>query len=465
MNRKHFIQTAFSLGTGITLIPRHVLGGKGYIAPSDKVAVAGIGVGGMGYTNMTYLGENASVTALCDVDFNYASHCFKAFPKAKIFLDYREMLEKFKNSFDAVVIATPDNTHAVMALECMQLGKHVYVQKPLTHDIYEARVLRQAAEKYKVVTQMGNQGHSSTSNIELSEWVEAGIIGTVDKIECWTDRPIWPQGLLYPNSPALLPASLSKKGWDLWLGPASFHPFHPSIYHFKWRGWWPFGTGALGDMACHIIDPAFRALKLGYPSSVEAFSSTFYDRDFHAADTPDSCPAASKIVFDFPKRGDLPQVKLIWTDGGIKFDRPEELKEDDPLGWDGGGVLIHGSKGKAMTGCYGHHTTLLPFDKMNNFVKPTPTYRRIEGEDHSGHERNWIEAILKNNPLLASSPFSYAGLLTETILLGNIALRAAKFDGGAKKLYWDGAEMKIANFDLANQYVKREYREGWSLNL
>jgi len=465
MNRKKFISSAASLTAGFFILPRHVLGGKGFIAPSDKVNVAGVGVGGMGFSNMKNLGSYANVTALCDVDSSYAAKCFNFFPNAKTFVDYREMLDKFKESIDAVVIATPDNTHAVIALDSMKLGKHVYVQKPLTHDIYEARILNQAASKYKVVTQMGNQGHSSNSNIELAELIKAGIIGNVDKVECWTDRPIWPQGLPYPTEEAPLPNGLSKEGWDLWIGPAQYRGFNPAIYHFKWRGWWPFGTGALGDMACHIVDPPFRALNLGYPVSVEAFASTFYEGDFKAAKTPESCPAASKLVFEFPERGNMPSVKLVWTDGGIKFDRPEGLKEDDALGWDGGGVVLHGSKGKAMTGCYGHHTTLVPFEKMENFKKPEPSLPRIPGEDHGGHEKNWIEAIRQNNPSLASCPFSYASPLTETILLGNIALRSAKINGGSKKLLWDGPNMRITNFEPANQFVKREYRKGWALDL
>jgi hypothetical protein len=287
----------------------------------------------------------------------------------------------------------------------------------------------------------------------------------VNKVECWTDRPIWPQGLPYPTEKVPFPEGLTKEGWDLWIGPAEFHPYNPAIYHFKWRGWWPYGTGALGDMACHIIDPAFRALNLGYPTSVEAFSSTFFDRDFHAASTPESCPAASKLVFEFPARENFPATKLIWTDGGIKFDRPEGLKNEDPLGWDGGGAVLHGSKNTAMTGCYGHHTTLVPFEKMDTFKKPSPSLPRIIGEDEGGHEKNWIEAIRKNNPGLASSPFSYASPLTETILLGNIALRSAKLEGGSKRLLWDGPNMRITNFEPANQYVKREYRKGWSLEL
>ena len=472
-SRRDFIKTTTAVAAGFMIVPRFVLGGKGFIAPSDRVNVAGIGVGGMGFNNMKNLGDFATVTALCDVDFGYASKAFQAFPKATQFRDFREMLAKKGRDIDAVVIATPDNTHALIAMHAMERGKHVYVQKPLTHDIFEARALTEAASKYKkLVTQMGNQGHSNESNIELAEWVKAGILGDVNNVEVWTNRPIWPQGLPYPTAEMPLPNGLTKEGWDLWLGPAEYRAFNAAIYHFKWRGWWPFGTGALGDMACHLVDPAFRALNLGYPTSVEASSSTFYDQDFHAAaETSESAPGSSKIVFEFPARGNMPPVKLTWTDGGIIFDRPADLKDTDPLGWDGGGVLLHGSKTEAMTGCYGVNTTLVPFEKMSSFQKPTASLRRIAGNS-GGHEKNWIEAIRKDDPSFASSPFSYAGPLTETILLGNIALRTAHVKGsngkavlnGPTRLHWDGPGMKITNVEEANQFVKREYRKGWNLN-
>jgi len=470
-SRREFLKTGSAVTASFMIVPRHVLGGKGFIAPSDKVNVAGVGVGGMGFSNMQHLGPNANVTALCDTDWDYAGKCFKKFPQAKQYRDFREMLVKSKD-IDAVVIATPDNTHAMIAMHAMDKGKHVYVQKPLTHDIYEARALTEMAKKHpKLVTQMGNQGHSNESNIELAEWVKAGVLGDVSKVECWTNRPVWPQGLPYPKDEVALPAGITKEGWDMWLGPAEYKAFNPAIYHFKWRGWWPFGTGALGDMACHIIDPPFRALNLGYPTTVEAYSSTFYDRDFHAAETTsESAPSASKIVFNFPARGSMPAVKLVWTDGGIIYERPEELKDQDALGWDGGGALLHGSKTKAMTGCYGDNTTLVPFDKMSSFTKPAPTIPRIAG-NQGGHERNWIQAIQQGDPSFASCPFSYAGPLTETILLGNIALRVSNLKNPQGRplvkeqirLHWDGPGMKITNLDEANQFVKREYRKGWDL--
>ena len=445
------------------ILPRHVLGGSGFVAPSDKVNIAGIGVGGRGFGVLkSFNSDTTNIVALCDVDDVQAAGCYQHFPDAKRYKDFRVMLEN-QNDFDAVAISTPDNTHAVAAMPSMQLGKHVYVEKPLAHDVFEVRMMTEAAQKYKVASQMGNQGASGAGTWQAVDWVQRGLIGEVTKVHCWTNRPVWPQGVPTPQDSQEVPTTLD---WDLWLGPAEFRPYHSSYLPFKWRGWWDFGTGALGDMACHIMDVPFRSLELGYPKAVEASVSGVYIGDFVQAYYPESCPPASKIVYDFPSRGDKPAVKLIWYDGGIMPDRPDELGPDDQMGSGGGGVIMEGTKGKLMCEVYGHNPTLLPKVRMEELG--------ITKEDSpisEGHYENFVNACKGEKK--AVSDFDIAGPLTETVLMGNLAIRSAQmrvnreqggFDyPGRRKLMWDGQNMKITNFDEANAFVKREYREGWSL--
>ena len=471
VKRRDFLKTSALSVPAFMILPRHVLGGKGYIPPSDKLNIAGVGVGGRGANILegAYNGGKENIVALCDVDDNRASGTYKKYKKAKRYKDFRVMLEKEKG-IDAVMVGTPDHTHAVIAIPAMELGKHVYVEKPLTHNIYEARLLTEAAAKYKVATQMGNQGASGEGVRLIMEWIEAGTIGEVNKVHCWTNRPIWPQGVATPSGKHEIPSTLD---WDLWLGPAPLRDYNPAYLPFKWRGWWDYGTGALGDMGCHIIDPPFRALKLGYPTAVEASVGQVYVGDFVRADFPESCPPSSKIHLTFPEREGLPAVELIWYDGGILPKRPEELGADEPMGETGGGVIFEGSKGKIMCGVYGRNPVLLPTNKMKDFKQPEQTIPRIP----EGHQQNWVKACKEGTP--TTSGFEFAGPFTEAVLMGNLAIRSfnqqklnkGKKPGdwnaygfpGRKKLLWDGPNMTITNYDDANAFVKRDYRKGWEI--
>lgn len=464
-SRRKFIRNTAIIGGSFFIVPRHVLG-KGHVAPSDKLYIAGIGIGGKGESDLAEFvkSPNATVIALCDVDDRQTKKSRERFPKANYYKDFREMLAKEKNNIDAVSVSTPDNTHTVAAIAAMQLGKHVYVQKPLTHDIYEARLLTESARKYKVVTQMGNQGSSGEGVRQMQEWYNAGTIGDAHTIYVWTNRPVWPQGFGKPKTTAAVPKELD---WDLWLGPAKWQEYRDGYAPFNWRGYWDFGTGALGDMGCHLIDPAFMTVGLDYPSEVECSVAAIYEQMWTASYYPDSCPAASSITLKFPGKNGKPDVKLHWTDGGIRPERPEELLPDEVMGdADGsGGVIIEGTKGKMMCGTYGSDPKLLPSSRMKEINVPKTIARVPEG-----HYVQWVNACIAGygkNKL--SSSFDYAGPLTETILMGNLALRSWNIKNdkgrftGRKKLLWDAKDMKITNFDEANQFVKREYREGWKL--
>jgi predicted dehydrogenase len=460
-SRRDFLKSTSMAAAGFFIIPRHVMG-RGFVAPSDKLNIAGIGAGGKGESDLFEFSKspNANIAFLCDVDDRQIKKSVSRFPKAKRYYDFREMLEKEHQSIDAVSVSTPDNCHAVAALAAMELGKHVYVQKPLTHDIYEARMLTEAAKRYKVVTQMGNQGASGDGVRLMREWYNAGIIGDATSIQVWTNRPVWPQGLGTPVSTDPVPAELK---WDLWLGPAKEEVYHKEYVPFSWRGFWAFGTGALGDMGCHLIDPAFKTVGLGYPSEVECSQVSLFEKMWTPDYFPESCPAASSIILKFPGKDGKPDVKMHWMDGGIIPERPEELGADEQFGDNGGGgVLIIGTKGKIMCGTYGSDPMLLPTSKTKELHVPQTVARVPEG-----HYVQWINACIagygKNE---VSSPFEYAGPLTETILMGNLALRAwnikkGKVFPGRKKLLWDAPNMKITNFEEANQFVKREYRTGW----
>jgi predicted dehydrogenase len=468
-SRRDFVKGASLAAAGFFIVPRHVLG-RGYVAPSDKLNIAGIGCGGKGESDIASFAKspNVNIVALCDVDQRKENIGYVKsranFPKATFYQDYRELLSKEGKNIDAVSVSTPDNTHAVAAIAAMQLGKHVYVQKPLTHDIYEARMLTEAAKRYKVVTQMGNQGASGDGVRKMQEWYKAGLIGDAKSIYVWTNRPVWPQGFGKPKTTDAVPAELN---WDLWLGPAKFEEYKTGYVPFNWRGYWTFGTGALGDMGCHLIDPAFATVGLGYPSEVECSVAAIYEKMWTPAYYPDSCPAASSVKLKFPMPNGKPAVNLYWMDGGIIPERPEELGADEIFGdRDSCGVLIVGTKGKMMCGTYGANPQLLPTSKTKE-VTVKETLARVP----EGHYIQWVNACIagygKNK---VSSPFEYAGPLTETILMGNLALRSWNIKGpdgkgfpGRKKLLWDAKNMKITNFDEANQFVRREYRDGWSL--
>lgn len=467
ISRRDFMGGAAATAMAFTIVPRHVLGGPGHTPPSEKLNVAGVGIGGMGQSNINNVaglhldangkpnyenmdGEN--IVALCDVDNKYAAETFKLYPKAKKYWDFRKMLEKQKD-IDAVVIATPDHTHAVIAMAAMQMGKHVYCQKPLTYSVYEARMLTEAARKYKVATQMGNQGHSGEGIRLICEWIWDGAIGPVREVHAWTDRPVWPQGIDRPEDMPPVPKTLD---WDLWLGPAPFRPYNPAYLPFNWRAWFDFGTGALGDMACHIMDSAFWALKLGHPDSVEACHSYEVREMWNRMDNKETYPKASIVRYNFPARGAMPPVKLTWYDGGLLPPRPEELEPTRQLGKkDDSGAIFTGTKGKLMSGTYGEGPRLIPETRMKEYKKPEKTLPRIPtGSD--GHEKNWVNACKGGEP--ACSNFDYSGPLTEMVVMGNLAIR---FPG--QRLDWDGKNMKVTNLPEANEYVHRQYREGWTL--
>ncbi len=471
LSRRNFIRNTAVAGAGVLILPRHVLG-RGFIAPSDKLNIAGIGVGGMGHGDLQAFAKSpyVNIVALCDVDDRAAKKSREAFPKATYHKDFRVMLEKEKNNIDACSISTPDNIHAVATLAAMRLGKHVYTQKPLAHDIYEARILTQAEQKYKVVTQMGNQGGSGDGVRKAKEMIDAGMIGKVTEAQAWTNRPVWPQGQSTPSGKFDSPSELD---WDLWLGPAKHIDYNPAYLPFNWRGWWAFGTGALGDMACHIMDPIYRILPILYPDSAECSVGTVWKEMWNDTQNPDACPPASIIHLNYPRTNGKGSIKVSWYDGGLLPDRPDELLPEEPFGnWDGG-VLFIGTKGKLLADCYGANPRLLPTRLMTEKTMPKEKIKRVP----EGHHLQWVNACIAGyGKGETSSPFSYAGPFTESVLMGNLAIRSwlmknPKLTGwgdkylGRKKLLWDAANMKVTNFEEANQFVKREYRNGWDLSL
>ncbi|MEO8821551.1 MAG: Gfo/Idh/MocA family oxidoreductase [Ginsengibacter sp.] len=473
-SRRDFLKNTALTAAGFYIVPRHVLGGKGFLAPSDMLTIASIGVGGKGGDDIRHFQASgkANIAYLCDVDSRSAADTVKNFPKAKFYSDYREMLDKEHKNFDAVSVSTPDHTHAVAAYSAMQLGKHVYVQKPLTHDVFEARMLTKAAKKYKVVTQMGNQGASGDGVRQLMEWYNAGVIGDVRTVYCWTDRPVWPQGIPRPTVAVPIPKELS---WDLWLGTAPEKNYFDNLVPFNWRGWWDYGTGALGDMGCHIVQPAFAILDLQYINSVQASVGSVYVGEFKRGYFPESCPPSSHVIMKFPKTNKTTgPVEVHWMDGGIQPERPEELGPNETFGDGGNGTYFIGTKGSMMCGTYGANPQLLPTSKTNE-VKVPQTYKRVPG-GAEGHYAQWIEASMAgygNMPV--DSSFDVAGPLTEALLMSNLAIRGFDirtarangkgFDYPARyvELLWDNDNMKVTNVDAVNEFIKRDYRAGFGV--
>lgn len=472
-SRRNFIKSGAIAAAAFTIVPRHVLG-KGFLAPSDKLYIAGVGVGGKGYSDLKSFHNSgkAVINFLCDVDDRRALKARQDYPTAKYYKDWRELFDKESKNFDAVCVSTPDHNHAITTLAAMQLGKHVYVQKPLTHDIYEARVLLDAAKKYKVVTQMGNQGASDDGVRQMQEWFDAGVIGKVHTVYCWTNRPVWPQGIPWPSQAAEIPKELD---WDLWLGTAPQKNYVDKLVPFNWRGWWDYGTGALGDMGCHLMEGPFTVLGLNAATSVEASVGSVYVDEFKRGYFPESCPPSSHVILNFPETAkNKSAIKLHWMDGGIQPERPEELGPNEVFGDGGNGMLFIGTKGKMMAGTYNQNPRLLPTSKTQE-VKVKQKYDRVTGSTN-GHYAQWVEACLAgygNKEL--SSPFEKAVPLTEALLMANLAIRSYDiktqkdgkdiFPGRNIKLLWDNAQMRVTNFEEANQFVKRNYRAGWTLGV
>ncbi|WP_282122982.1 Gfo/Idh/MocA family protein [Algibacter mikhailovii] len=473
-SRRSFIKKTTVALTGVSIIPRHVLG-QGFIPPSDKLNVAVIGGGGKGFSDAvnTYNNGASNIAAICDVDWNRASKAFEKFPLAKKYKDYRKLIDDLKD-IDAVTVSTPDHTHAVIAMAAIKSGKHVYVQKPLTHNIYEARMLTEAANRYKVVTQMGNQGASGEGVKQMATWFNEGKIGSVNKVDVWTNRPIWPQGIAAQTNK---PQIINGLDWDSWIGPAEMVDYHPQYHPFKWRGWWNFGTGALGDMGCHLIDPPYRVLGLEYPIEVESSVGAVFKKDWIPEYLPHSCPPSSRTQLTFKATEKNPvDLKMTWTDGGLRPFHPDLIPPDHPIGANNSsnGVIMYGEKGIMTCGTYGVNPKIY----FNNGEILLYEGKAENWNLENGHQATWVEACKtgyksdKHNKLTSS--FDYAGPLTESILMGNLAIRSYnlreknksnnKFNyPGRKKLLWDGKQMRVTNFKEANQFVRREYRKGWSL--
>ncbi len=429
-NRRVFLMQSSSVGVGLCLgaFGRRRLGRSA----NERLNIGVIGVGGQGATDLNNVASE-NIAALCDVNEKTLGLAAELHPKAKRYHDFRQMLEQ--RDLDAVTVSTPDHTHAVAVVAALQLGKHVYCQKPLTHSIHEARAVKAAAVRAKTATQMGNQGHSNESTRVIVETLRAGTLGAVSEIHAWTDRPIWPRAVDRPRDTPPIPNELH---WDLWLGPAQSRPYNPAYQPFLWRGWWDFGTGALGDMACHLLDASFWALDLRNPASIEA------DCDVRH---PETGPNWSVVTYRFPARNGLAPLTLTWYDGGRQPSRDlvfgRRIREN--------GVILVGEKGTMfIDDPYNAAFTLLPEDAFQGVKPPAPTLSRSPG-----HYFEWLDACKTGEP--TGSNFDYAADLTETVLLGNLAVRLAG------KIEWDAAATRASNRPEADPLIKPKYRRGWSL--
>ena len=421
-----------------TIVPRHVLGARGRSSANGKLNIAGIGVGGRGAGDLRAV-ESENIVALCDVDMKNAKDTIKRYPKAKVYRDFRRMLEKEARNIDAVVIGTPDHIHAPAAIMAMKMNKHVYCEKPMAHTIYEARRMTEVARQTGVVTQMGNQGHAGEGLRLTYEFINDGAIGTVREVHVWSDRAKgwWPQGVGRPKGTEAIPGTLD---WNLWLGPAPYRPYHSAYVPFKWRGWWDYGCGAMGDMAVHNADPAFFCLDLGAPIAAEAESSPVNNETF---------PEWSVITYYFPAKGKRLAVKMTWYDGGKKPSNPPELKGRELKG---NGILFVGSKGKILCGSHAGSPALLPEELSRSYKKPPKTLKRSPG-----HHREWVDACKANKPLDAKAGFWYSGPFTEALLVGNLAVRLGR------RVEWDTEAMRSPNAPEADNYITKFYRAGWSI--
>ena len=486
ISRRSFLQRSAVATAAFTIAPSSILGkSHGYAAPSDKLNIAGVGIGSMGDANLKAVEKTENIVALCDVDWKYSKHVFDRLTGAKKYWDFRKMFDEMSKDIDAVIVATADHTHAIVAATAMTLGKHVYVQKPLTHSVYESRLLTKLADKHKVATQMGNQGASGEGVNLVCEWIWNGEIGDITKVECATNRPIWPQGLSTPDKVSQIPPTLN---WDLFTGPAEMGPFNDVYHPWNWRGWWAYGTGALGDMACHIMHPAFKALNLGYPTKAIGSSTLLLN---------ECAPQAQHVKLTYPARENMPKVAMPevvvhWYDGGIMPERPEKFPQGKELMGPGGGLTIfHGTKDTLVCGCYGREPWLIS-GRVPNAPK---VCRRVPNTDN-GHEMDWVRACKENpgNRVETSSNFSEAGPFNEMVVMGVLAVRLKDLH---KELHWDGQNMKFTNIgddekirtiikdkftikdghpsfgndwtpyvnaqEFAAELINHKYRDGWSL--
>ena len=455
ISRRAFLGGAAASAFAFTLVPGHVLGGPGKQAPSEKLSFGCIGIGGKGRGDVSnFAREGHNIVALCDVDDRQGGGTFGRFRKATKYKDFRRMLHREKG-LDAVTVSTPDHIHAPASLMAMRLGKHVFCQKPLCHNVAEARLMGKVAEEMKVATVMGIQAHAFEGPRLVCEWVDSGMLGPVREVHYWTNRPIWPQGIDRPTETQPVPAGLD---WDLWLGPAPERPYHPKFVKWKrkmvgylpfhWRAWWDFGCGALGDIACHAMDAAFWALKLGSPSRIEAEISGL---------SKDTAPKWSTITYQFPARGSMVPVKVVWRDGvgggNQPPARPKELEKDRRMPGKIGGQLIVGDKATVMAGVYCRSPRIIPEAKMKSIGKPP---RKLDRAPGNSHYKEFIRAC-KGGPKCGANFADFAGPLTEMVLLGNLAVRTGK------PIEWDGEKGVCTNVPEANQYLRRDYRKGWEI--
>jgi len=481
ISRRKFLKQGSAAAISLAVVPNVVLGKKfGHVAPSDKLNVLGVGIGGRGAGVLRSI-NSENIIGLCDVDWRYADKVFKEYPNAKKYNDYRRMFDEMLKSADAVVVATADHTHAIVAATAMAAGKHVYVEKPLTHTVYESRLLTKLAAKHKLATQMGNQGASGPGVRKLCEWIWNGEIGEVRKVEAFTDRPIWPQGLNRPEVVEKVPNTLN---WDAFIGPAKFRPFNSIYTPWNFRGWWDFGTGALGDMACHILHPVFKGLKLGYPTRVQGSSSLLLT---------DCAPTSQMVKLIFPTRDNMPkvampEVEVYWYDGGLTPMRPDGIPAGKSMNDEGGGVIFHGTKDTLFCGCYGVRPWLLS--------GRNPESPKVLREVPTSHEMDWVRACKESadNRVETASNFNEAGPFNEMVVMGVLAVR---LQGLNQELTWDGPNMRFTNIpqnatiktvikdgfkitdghptfdktwtepinanEFANELIRHTYREGWSI--
>jgi predicted dehydrogenase len=454
ISRRKFLGSSALAAAGFTLLPGSVIGGLSRRAPSDRLNIAVVGIGGMGNANLKAVAPTENIVALCDVDWAYAKHVFDANPTAKAYKDWRRMFDEMANSIDAVIVATADHTHAIIAATAISLGMHVYVQKPLTHTVYESRLLTNLARKHKVATQMGNQGSSGDGVRQTCTWLWNGEIGEVNKVEAFTDRPIWPQGLARPEKEEAIPSTMD---WDSFIGPAPMRPYNAIYTPWNFRGWWDFGTGALGDMACHILHPVFVGLKLKYPIKAQGSSTLLLT---------DSCPTAEKVRITFPARQttdaqvkiNLPEVEVTWYDGGLKPDYPDKWPAGKNMNDAGGGVIFHGTKGKLICGCYGVNPWILRPDGSIEKPEGDLVGRKVT----TSHEMDWIRACKETpeNRIETASNFDEAGPFNEMVVMGVLAVRLQSLN---KELEWDGANMRFTNIG-DNETIRTVIRDGFKIH-